>query len=446
MFDAARSAEPDPVSDAAGELAGVLSDAAHTALGTVAALDLDRCDGFDLMMLVSDLEATRRLLDAAEAHALAALHEGKVTEHCDGLSTTAWLARQANLPYGTARQRVTVAGRLGTDLEPVDRALRDGRIGFDHARVLAGAVNDRNRHAMEPALDALIDAATVTDFAHWRNRVQGLAELADLDGPHDPADDLTRNRLHLSPSDDFLLLRGELVGEARLSVGQAIETVADELFRQWDRDREVFPDIGVPDRATLRALALDEICRRALATDLDSTQPARTGITITLHDRTCPRCDGIDGAALSADDRRFVGTVFDPLGTPIPASTVPAFLCDADFHALLLDAAGVPLDAGRTLPTPTREQRRALAHRDGGCVFPGCHLPPSWADAHHLHERQHGGIAELRNLVLLCRHHHRVAHRTGWAVELTDDGWTRWTTPDGRTRWGQRHHRLRAGP
>jgi hypothetical protein len=52
--------------------------------------------------------------------------------------------------------------------------------------------------------------------------------------------------------------------------------------------------------------------------------------------------------------------------------------------------------------------------------------------------------------VLLCRRHHRVAHRRHWTLTLTHDGWTRWTTPAGRTFWGQRHQhtrtRQRAGP
>ena len=450
MFDSGRDEEPGAGDGSGGardlgdhdvaELAASHSEAAHDALRAAAQLDLDQTEPFDLMRLVSELESTRRLLDAAEAHALAALDAASATEHSDGLSTSAWLARQTNLPYGAARRRVSLARRLGTDLGTVDAALRIGRIGVDHARVLADAVNDRNREAMLPALATLIDAATATEFGHWRTRVQTLGELADLDGPHDPDHDLARNRLHLSPTGDLLQLRGELVGEARLNVTTTIEAVADELFRQWDRDRETYPGTGVPDRATLRALALDEICRRALGTDLESTRPARNGITIVLHESTTT------STAESSDRPDITGTIFDPLGSPIPVRSVPTFLCDADFYGALVDALGVPLDAGRSLPSPTPAQVRALKVRDGGCTFPGCDRPGAWTDAHHVRRRRHGGPTDLRNLVLLCRHHHRVAHRADWSVELTDDGWTRWTTPDGRTRWGQRHHRLRAGP
>ena len=55
--------------------------------------------------------------------------------------------------------------------------------------------------------------------------------------------------------------------------------------------------------------------------------------------------------------------------------------------------------------------------------------------------RRDEGPTDLDNVILLCRRHHRVAHRNGWNVELDGDGWTRWTTPSGHARWGQRHHR-----
>ncbi len=102
---------------------------------------------------------------------------------------------------------------------------------------------------------------------------------------------------------------------------------------------------------------------------------------------------------------------------------------------------------GRARRTPTRTQRRALSVRDGGCVFPGCDTPANWCDAHHIDQwtRDHGPT-NLDNLILVCRRHHRVAHRTGWNLELGHDGWTHWTTPTGTTRPGQRHHHQRAGP
>jgi hypothetical protein len=52
-----------------------------------------------------------------------------------------------------------------------------------------------------------------------------------------------------------------------------------------------------------------------------------------------------------------------------------------------------------------------LIVRDGGCRFPGCDRPHSWCDAHHVVHWADGGETAVRNLLLLCRPHHRAVHR-----------------------------------
>ena len=70
-----------------------------------------------------------------------------------------------------------------------------------------------------------------------------------------------------------------------------------------------------------------------------------------------------------------------------------------------------------------------------------------WLEVHHVLEWVADvGPTDLDNMVMVCRRHHRVAHRRGWSLALDPDGWSRWTAPDGHTFWGQRHHRQRAGP
>ena len=90
-------------------------------------------------------------------------------------------------------------------------SLDAGRIGSDHARVLAGAINERNAAALAPVLDDLLEASQAMVFDVWKAHVEALAEMADPDGSHDPDTDLLRNTLTLSPSSNFLLLRGELL-------------------------------------------------------------------------------------------------------------------------------------------------------------------------------------------------------------------------------------------
>jgi hypothetical protein len=120
--------------------------------------------------------------------------------------------------------------------------------------------------------------------------------------------------------------------------------------------------------------------------------------------------------------------------------------CDPDVFAVVVNSLGVPLDMGRHVRLATAAQRRAMAARDGSCVFPGCTAPPSWCDAHHLDEYRSGGRTDVARLASLCRHHHGVTHRTGWEMHATSDGWFWWTTPSGNTIWSQRHGRRRTGP
>src|SRR5204863_3548833 len=80
-----------------------------------------------------------------------------------------------------------------------------------------------------------------------------------------------------------------------------------------------------------------------------------------------------------------------------------------------------PLEVGRRTPVVPPALRRAVAVRDGGCRFPVCDRPSSWADAHHVVHWADGGPTDLRNLVLLCRRHHRMVHH-GFSVAMTDSG------------------------
>ena len=265
-----------------------------------------------------------------------------------------------------------------------------------------------------------------------------------MDGPHDPDADLLKNRLTLSESDRFGLIRGEFTADRFITIHDTLHAIADELFEQYTRDHNVSNgELPVPPRSTLLALALEEMARRALATDPATTTKPKVEARLNLH--AAPSRSGRDGLVLP-EHLELWGIHHRLLG-PLPASTVDHLLCDATWIATLLDEMGVPLDQGHETRFATDEQRIALDARDGNCDFAGCDAHDEWLDAHHIeHWDEHDGPSDLDNFATLCRRHHRVAHRNGWTLELTDDGWTIWTTPRGYRFWGQRHHRQRAGP
>jgi hypothetical protein len=105
-------------------------------------------------------------------------------------------------------------------------------------------------------------------------------------------------------------------------------------------------------------------------------------------------------------------------GSTFSASDVRQHGCDADLIPIKLDDHVLPLNVGTKTRLVNRNQRRALIIRDKGCAFPHCHLPPRWTDAHHIIHWRDGGPTDLANLVLLCRRHHTLLHRSQWEVHM----------------------------
>jgi len=148
--------------------------------------------------------------------------------------------------------------------------------------------------------------------------------------------------------------------------------------------------------------------------------------TITVSGRLIDSRASANGSGLielpPADLDQTVGRV-PSLGFagPVSVRTAELVLCDASVALALLDEEGVPLDVHTEHRLFPPGLRKALAIRDGGCAFPGCGLPPSWCDAHHMQHWRHGGSTCLDNGVLLCRRHHTLIHHGGWEVFLGHD-------------------------
>jgi hypothetical protein len=132
------------------------------------------------------------------------------------------------------------------------------------------------------------------------------------------------------------------------------------------------------------------------------------------------------------------GSGCDIDGLPLDVATIESLLCDAGVHRVVTDGRSVALDVGRTTRTVSHHLFTALAVRDGGCRFPGCDIPVSRCEAHHVVPWQHGGSTDQSNLVLLCwRHHHDFAHHPQWHLKLLPDATVEVTKPDGTTMSGR---------
>jgi hypothetical protein len=123
-------------------------------------------------------------------------------------------------------------------------------------------------------------------------------------------------------------------------------------------------------------------------------------------------------------------------GPGIAPETARRLSCDCSYLAILRDrASGELLDVGRRTRSIPPPMRRALSVRDEHCRFPGCERR-HYVDGHHIVPWSQGGETKLDNLVLLCRHHHRLVHEGGFSVGWETDaaaGKLRWRRPDGRS-------------
>src|SRR5204863_5670040 len=191
-----------------------------------------------------------------------------------------------------------------------------------------------------------------------------------------------------------------------------VNQMADELHDQAVRDHQHCPELAIPPRSTLLALALVELVRRGSAVDLDSSTPPKAEMELVVH-------------------QDHDGTVFDDHGHRVDNANVSLWFCAARLHAVVVNSLGVPVDMGREIRLANRAQRRAIHCRDGGCVFPGCDLPIAWLDIHHAHWWDNGGTTDIANLCGLCRFHHGVAHRNGWHLHMDPNGWVWFQTPTG---------------
>ncbi|SEF36487.1 HNH endonuclease [Amycolatopsis pretoriensis] len=106
----------------------------------------------------------------------------------------------------------------------------------------------------------------------------------------------------------------------------------------------------------------------------------------------------------------------------ITAAEARIHACDSMIIPAVLGEKNEPLNLGRLRRLISAGLRRALYLRDRGCAFPGCHRPPRHCQGHHIRHWAEGGPTDLDNLVLMCAHHHRLLHRSGWEVRIATDG------------------------
>ena len=267
-----------------------------------------------------------------------------------------------------------------------------------------------------------IEAALLTlrlaggGFDGWKKDVAAVLDRIDADGGHTPGPEEAPSRLSLGWGlDSKLYLDGRFDQLDGAQLEAVLNERADELFRRFTEDHNTHPEIEIPSRSELLAMALAELLgwghsahRKGTATN-----PAAdvTVVVKAAHGSRYRWGETASGTKLSDEVMEFLG-------------------CNATFAALIVNDLGVPLDLGHSHRYANRAQRRALLVRQHGCcAFPGCSVPLAQCDVHHIDPWP--GPTDMINLIALCRRHHRVTHRRGWSLVANPDQTFTWTTPHG---------------
>jgi hypothetical protein len=386
---------------AAVAAAEVLADTASALEAAVDARLRENIDNWSTAALGEDLIAERRQIDRQEADFArrARLFEQRGGDEEDGASSlVSWLRNRCGLSSGEAMKRAEVARQL-PELPEAEKRFRTGELGFSHAAVLARVVTEVGPEAARMASDTLLEAASRLDPTRLRIVGRHLRHCVDPDGALAAAlKDHERRFLHLSQTfDGVYIIDGLLDAEG----GATLQTALGALSHPLPGDMR--------SPAERRADALVELAVRQLqGGSLPSVHGQRPHLMLTAS---------VD--ALAGSPQAMPAEL--ALAGPVHAETARRIACDASVSALTV-AGSEPLSVGREKRSIPAALRRALAHRDRGCRFPGCDRPPEWTDGHHVTHWAHGGETSVANLVLLCRVHHRRVHDEGWSLRLVPSG------------------------
>jgi hypothetical protein len=388
---AAREAMADPDSwlwqvPSGGELAGLLGEA--DALGGAS-------------------EALRVSITAE------ALERGETSDGDQARTPVDWVRHHApSTRAGGARQVVAVAQAFSKAANaPVKAAVQSGRLS---ARLAEGVVSEADRlrpllvEGAEPhVLAALFELAAEQGMRRARALRPALLARYGQAGQLQRDQDAARRFVSLSqPMED-----GTGLSEYRLVLDPEGKAVLEAALGPLSAPRPVEGERDLRSSDQRRGESLVELARRAVAAGSAVGTGVKSQLFVTVD--LDALVSGLSGAGVTVGG--------SDAGTMLAPETVRKLACDASIIPVVLGSDGEVLDQGRAVRFFTPAQLRRLWLRDAGCTFPGCSMPPHWADAHHLVHWADGGPSDLGNAALLCQHHHTTVHSRRLVGQVVHD-------------------------
>jgi hypothetical protein len=327
-----------------------------------------------------------------------------------------WLNWKCGIDLGAAREKVRVAHALEA-LPKISAAMSTGELSYSKVRALT-------RIATTATEDYLLMIALHGTAHHVEKLVRSYRRVIEAQElSRDEAQQANRSVTYHYDNDGSLILNARLPAEVGALLVKALDLGMEELSTDVSAETSE-ASAKKPTRSMKRADALANVAESFLAhgaKELSGGDKHQIVVHVsaeTLQHKEAGCCEFEDGPAIASETARRLA-------------------CDCSVVRIVEDEEGNPLDVGRKTRSIPPALQRALNSRDKGCRFPGC-CNIKWTHAHHIEHWANGGETKLKNLVTLCRFHHRLVHEGGVQIQVLNDGAFRFLKPNGESIEGVR--------
>ena len=438
------------LADALAELGDAL---AKVSAAAVEQGGLRTCQDADVLGALAAAGRIRRTAEAVMVEAVAVIDDRDAgVGHADRMTTRYGCRNLSELVQRATR----VSGRTASDIvaaahavqQPVAlstgellpakfpglrSALSSGQVGIEGVVAVTGAfrscqIGRDEMLAADAELAAAAcgegaDAAPPASADELRALAQVWAAYLDQDGAEpDDTRALRRRGMTLGRrGDDGLVpLRGRLLPELAAQLQLGFDSILNPRVDGAPAPGPCFAEDDDRDPSEPVASAADQRSRAqkqhdALAVLL--TAAAASGGLPTLGGAAPTLVVSVRAEDLAAGSGR---AHLPGDGQPVPLATARHIACTGAVQRVVLGEGGRVVSITTLDRIFNHHQRKAITLRDGGCLIPGCHVPPQWCEVHHVEEHSRGGPTHTDNGVLLCWFHHRTIDTGGWRIRMID--------------------------
>jgi hypothetical protein len=293
-----------------------------------------------------------------------------------------WLNYRCGISMNAAREKVRVAKAL-SDLPLISSSFAKGEISYSKVRAMTRIATPEN----EDSLLLWAQHCTASQIESLSSKYRKAVRQQETETANEQY--VERKLKFYYDNDGSLVIKGRFPAEQGAMIVKALQMAVDRADKEISAETPGtdVTEVSWEPNAARRADALMEMAESYLA----------------------------NGPKASSSSDRYQVMLH------VSAETSRRICCDAGISPISIDKNGEPLNIGRKTRAIPPAMRRALRTRDKGCRFPGC-THQYLIDGHSIKHWSDGGETSLDNLVLLCRHHHRLVHEGGFGCEKDQNG------------------------